>query len=199
MRTLHVVGDSISQHYGPYLEQYLAGIFAYSRKDSMPGDPAEPNGGNGGDSSLVLRYLTACRERNWRWDFLVLNCGLHDIRTDPQTQARQVAAGDYERNLRDIVSLARALASRVIWVRTTPVVDAIHNTRGQSFYRFAADVEAYNAIANAVMREHGIPVIDLFTFTRSLGNDVNIDHVHFTEPVRQAQAAFVAGYLTALP
>jgi len=39
MLTLHVVGDSISMHYGPFLERYLSGLLAYSRKEGMPGDP----------------------------------------------------------------------------------------------------------------------------------------------------------------
>jgi lysophospholipase L1-like esterase len=195
VQTLHVVGDSISQHYGPYLEQYLAGVFAYSRKEGLPSQPDEPNGANGGDSSLVLRYLNAVSQRNSHWDYLLLNCGLHDLRTDPVTQAKQVSPSAYLSNLQQIIPLARTLASRVFWVRTTPVIDAIHNTREKSFLRFAADVEHYNSIADGVMQQHGIPQIDLFAFTHNLGEDIYLDHVHFREDVRQLQAAFIAGYL----
>jgi len=198
MPTLHVVGDSISQHYGPYLAQYIAPWLAYSRKEGMPGEPDEPNGANGGDSALVLRYLQACRQRSQHWDYLLVNCGLHDVRTGIATHTRQVPDADYRRNLQAVVLLARDLASQTIWARTTPVVDAIHNSREQTFLRFNADVVRYNTIADAVMADAGIRSIDLFTFTQTLGDDVYADHVHYREPVRQAQAAFIAGYLSRL-
>ena len=156
MPTLHVVGDSISQHYGPYLADYLAGTLDYSRKEGMPGDPDDANGANGGDSSAVLRYLSACKERGYHWDYLLLNCGLHDLRTDTATGAKQIPPDAYRTNLRAIIALARTLAAHVIWVRTSPVVDAIHNATAQSFRRHAADVDAYNSIADAVMQESGV-------------------------------------------
>jgi hypothetical protein len=197
MPTLHVVGSSISEHYGPFLQQYLAGRLDYSRKESMPGDPNEPNGANGGDSSLVLRYLRACRERNWRWDVLLLSCGLHDLRRTLPAGAYQVAPDAYARNLHEIIACAGDLAHSVVWVRATPVVDAIHNAHQQAFRRFAADVVAYNTIADAIMQANNTPIIDLFAFTRALGDDVYLDHVHFMESVRQLQAAFIAGHVLA--
>jgi lysophospholipase L1-like esterase len=199
MPTLHVVGDSISQQYGPHLDRFLRGIIVYSRKEEMPGDPAEANGSNGGDSSLVLRYLLACQQRAYHWDYLLLNCGLHDLRTKPATGAKQQPLDAYEHNLRQIALLAQSLANHVVWVRTTPVVDAIHNTSPtQEFHRFATDVETYNAVADSIMSEHGVPIIDLFDFTRRLGEDAYADHVHYVENVQREQAAFIAGYLLAL-
>jgi len=88
------------------------------------------------------------------------------------------------------------LASQIIWVRTTPVIDERHNRLNTLFRRFEADVETYNAIADRIMREHTVPIIDLFTFTRNLGSDVYVDHVHFTDEVRAQQAAFIAGCLS---
>ena len=198
MSTLHVVGDSISQHYGPYLAEYLAGTLDYSRKEGMPGEPDDANGANGGDSAAVLRYLSACKERGYHWDYLLLNCGLHDLRTDASTGAKQIPPDAYRTNLRAIAVAARTLAAHVIWVRTSPVVDAIHNAQPQSFRRYAVDVDAYNSIADAVMHESGIPGIDLFRFTTRLGDGIFLDHVHYVEPVRQLQAAFIAGYLNAV-
>lgn len=198
MPTLHVLGDSISQRYGPYLKVYLKGVLDYSRKEGMPGDPAEPNGTNGGDSALVLRYLQACHERDMHWDYLLLNCGLHDLRTNPKTRAKQVEPDLYLNNLRQIVPAARALARHIIWVRTTPVADAIHNALSASFHRFAVDVDDYNALADTVMAEAGIPRIDLFDFTRKLGDDPYVDHVHYKENVCQMQAAYIAGYLVSV-
>lgn len=45
------------------------------------------------------------------------------------------------------------------------------------------------------MADAGVPTVDLHTFTADLGPDLFCDHVHFTEPVRRLQAAFIAGWL----
>lgn len=46
------------------------------------------------------------------------------------------------------------------------------------------------------MAEYGIPVIDLYGFTRNLGSDVYCDRgVHLNEQAAAEQAAFIAGAL----
>jgi Na+-transporting NADH:ubiquinone oxidoreductase subunit NqrA len=87
------------------------------------------------------------------------------------------------------------VASFFIWVRTTDVVDDIHNTRISQFHRFHEDVLAYNQVADQVMTSNGVPTIDLYTFTREFGAGAYCDHVHFTEEVRRLQAAYIAGFL----
>lgn len=177
-------------HYGPYLEAMLADVMHYSRK---LGDGVDPESANGGDSSLVLAYLDQLRDR---FDYLMLNCGLHDLRHDVITRAFQVSLDQYAANLQAIVARARDIAPRLIWVRTTPVVDEVHNRISTTFHRHAVDVDAYNTRADQVMRANRVPTIDLFTFTRNLGQDVYLDHVHYREPIRAHQAAFIAGSLT---
>jgi len=191
---LHVVGDSISIHYGPYLQTMLTGVMTYSRKTAPDGSLDEAGAANGGDSSLVLAYLRAVQPDR-PFDILLVNCGLHDIKRDLVTNAPQISTEQYAANLRAILAESRRLAKRVTWVRTTPVIDERHNRLTTLFRRFEADVEAYNAIADAMMREPDIAIIDLFTFTRNLGADVYVDHVHFTDEVRAQQAAFIAGHL----
>ena len=193
--SLHVVGDSISIHYGPYLQTMLTSVMAYSRKTAPDGSLDDAGAANGGDSSMVLAYLQSFRPDR-KFDVLLLNCGLHDIKRDPVTNQPQVPTDHYAANLQAILSEGQRLAKRVIWVRTTPVIDERHNRLNTAFQRFKVDVETYNAIAENVMREHNVPIIDLFTFTCNLGSDVYIDHVHFTAEVRAQQAAFIAGYLS---
>jgi lysophospholipase L1-like esterase len=188
--TLHVVGDSISIHYGPYLQTMLTGVMAYSRKTAPDGSTDDSGAANGGDSSMVLDYLKTLQPDR-PFDLLLINCGLHDIKRDVATHAVQVPLDRYEANLRAILAQAQRLATRMIWVRTTPVIDERHNRLNTTFQRFEADVETYNAAADRIMRER----IDLFTFTRNLGPDIYADHVHFTDEVRAQQAAFIAGHL----
>lgn len=190
--TLHVVGDSISIHYGPYLQTMLTGVMVYSRKTAPDGSLDDR--ANGGDSSMVLGYLRTLQPDR-PFDSLLINCGLHDIKRDVTTQAVQVPLDRYEANLREILAQAQRLSSGTIWVRTTPVIDERHNRLNTTFQRFESDVEAYNAVADRVMQKHGVATIDLFTFTHQLGSNVYVDHVHFTDEVRAQQAAFIAGHL----
>ncbi|KIE48240.1 hypothetical protein U732_4009 [Clostridium argentinense CDC 2741] len=60
MRSLFVIGDSISIHYGPYLREMIKDKFAYDRKRGLEHaliDLDKPVGANIGDSSMVLEYL----------------------------------------------------------------------------------------------------------------------------------------------
>ncbi|MBI5566679.1 MAG: SGNH/GDSL hydrolase family protein [Chloroflexi bacterium] len=191
---VHVVGDSISIHYGPYLPAMLAGVMVYSRKTAPDGSLDDAGAANGGDSSMVLAYVQSLQPEQ-SFDVLLLNCGLHDIKRDPVTSQPQITPDYYAANLRAILVESKRLAQRAIWVRTTPVIDERHNRLNTAFRRFEVDVEEYNAIADRIMREHNIPIIDLFSFTRKLGPDVYVDHVHFMAEVRAQQAAFIAGHL----
>lgn len=196
---VYVIGDSISIHYGPYLERYLRGRFAYARKtgeEEALRNLDKPMGANGGDSSRVLAFLGALLAAGpWEADMLLVNCGLHDIRTDPQTKQCQIGLGDYRRNLQAIVALCRQKGVTWAWMRTTPVDDAAHNKPGMTFFRYARDLETYNAAADEIMRAAGVPTLDLYSLTLNLGGNLFCDHVHFHEPVREKQAAFIAGWL----
>jgi lysophospholipase L1-like esterase len=198
---LFLIGDSISIQYGPFLQNYLAGYLQFERK--VDDGQAEknldvPGGANGGDSRMVLAYLKArIKYSTFNPDYLLLNCGLHDIKRNPATNKIQVSGQEYRENLEAIVQLLQEKHIRLIWIRTTSVVDTIHNTKQRAFHRYAADVESYNKIADEVCLKYNIPEIDLFTFSERLGIEQFIDHVHYKEPARDLQAAYIAGNLLA--
>lgn len=195
---LFVIGDSISIQYGPYLEGLLAGKLNYDRKRDTASEEALADlniaaGANGGDSSMVLAYLRHRRvaapiEAN----YLLLNCGLHDIKTDPATRSLQVPLEQYRENLCAILIEAAVMDLRVLWVRTTPVIDKVHNAASMQFHRYAADVDAYNKAADEIMHTAGVPLLDLYTFSEALLPAGFIDHVHYSEAARKKQAAFLA-------
>ncbi|MBW7454246.1 hypothetical protein ACFOLF_07980 [Paenibacillus sepulcri] len=198
MRNVMVIGDSISIQYGPFLSTLLAGRFCYDRKrggDQAMVDLDKAMGANGGDSSMVLSYLKSECKSGVRYDILLLNCGLHDMKTDPRTRAKQVPLDSYEDNLKEIAKLAMEMANGVVWIRTTDVVEELHNIPGKTFHRFHEDVMLYNAAADSIFAELGIPRIDLYSLTRKFGNSAYCDHVHFVDEVRRLQAAFIAGFL----
>jgi len=202
MLKIYVVGDSISIQYGPYLESNLRGIFEYSRKGGLEEAALNldhPIGANGGDSKMVLNHLQMVRDNSSvDADIFVINCGLHDIKIDPITQQKQITIEEYEQNLFSIVKTVKIFSSKMVWVRTTPCDEAIHNNVKMKFHRFSSDCIAYNSVADQVMNLMKIPIIDLHTFTLNLGEDLYCDHVHFHDSIRQQQAAYIAGCLRGL-
>lgn len=196
---IYVIGDSISIQYGPCLQSNLTGFMEYARKEGEHEALVNldyPQGANGGDSSMVLSFLRdQAQTGGIDTDFLLVNCGLHDIKTDPATGKKQVPIERYEQNLRAMVDVVASMGIKLVWIRTTPCDEAVHNRGKMEFHRFSADNIAYNRVADAVMTEAGVPVIDLYTFTMNLGQDLYCDHVHFHVPVREKQAAFIAGWL----
>jgi lysophospholipase L1-like esterase len=196
-----VAGDSISLHYGPYLTRYLKGLAECEPLKSAQGPDEDGEvqwGANCGDSARVLAFV---RDRKQTGGIdavaMLVNCGLHDIKTDPATGRKQVPLATYRENLRAILQWSAEMSVPVIWVSTTPCDEAVHNARIQEFHRFAADCRAYNEAAAAIMAEAGVPAIDLYRFTLNLGPDVFHDHVHFREHIREKQAAYSAGWLGA--
>ncbi|WP_352423255.1 SGNH/GDSL hydrolase family protein [Proteiniphilum sp.] len=194
-----LIGDSISMHYTPYLKQYLSETVQLDRKgdDGEAGKNLDiPVGANGGDSQRVLEYLQdRFKDKDFKLDYLLLNCGLHDIKRDPATGTIQIGENDYRRNLSEIFHISKKKGVKPIWIRTTWVVDSIHNAKSTGFQRFDADVRRYNAIADSICNKNDIPVIDLYHFSKQIGANQFIDHVHFKEPARVLQAAYIAGHI----
>lgn len=202
---LFVVGDSISIQYGPYLEAALGPSFHYDRKHDDGGAPPAlhnldvPTGANGGDSGMVLAYLRHRRtQAPIEADFLLVNCGLHDIKTDIATGGIQVPIEQYRNNLLGIIEESAAMNLRLIWVRSTPVFDEVHNRADSLFYRYARDLDAYNAAADEIMSAAHVPIIDLHGFSAAYLPDGFCDHVHYSEAVRELQGRFVAGEIARL-
>lgn len=206
MKKLFVLGDSISNDYSVYLKPMLNGEMMYAQKKELNETtisqdyPEALIGINGGDSQMVLEYLSFLISKHlFHYDLLLLNCGLHDIKRNPSDGQLQISIEAYEANLRSIIQLIEPLDTRIYWISTTPVDDERHNDWMKKFIRFNRDVVAYNEVADRIMAEAGIPSIDLNTFTSHLGdnNELYCDHVHFTDRVREQQAAFIAGHLYA--
>ncbi|WP_168735574.1 SGNH/GDSL hydrolase family protein [Cohnella fermenti] len=197
------MGDSIAFHYTPYLRRLLAGEYDVHTKEGDRDAAANldrPAGANGGDSGRVLEYV---RERavlgDLAYDGLLLNCGLHDIKRDPRTGARLVELDSYKSNLAAIFAvLERTGIGQVVWIQSTPVPDERHNAGVSEFKRYDRDLLRFNEAAEATAGRYGIPVLDLYAFSRALGEHVYCDHVHFTEEARCLQAAYIAGFVKGL-
>lgn len=200
----YLVGDSISIDYHEALERECAGRYTYTRKGGLElarSDLDHPQGANGGDSSAVLAHL---REElsdpaSTLPPTILVNCGLHDLKTDPATGARQIPLESYRANVAAIADLVRDSGRRLVWITTTPLDETRHNSRSQFFHRHERDLAAYNAAAREIMAARKVPVIDLHAFTAARSGPLFRDHVHFLPEVSQAQAAHVRSALDALP
>ena len=199
MKSVYVIGDSISMYYGPYLESSLHGVMSYARKEAQ-GDITlgldNVGTANCKDSSHVLEFLKAKQTIDpIDCDLLLVNCGLHDIKTDINLDTKQVPIDLYQANLTEIIEVIRRMGLKMAWIRTTPCSDDVHNRPGIAYQRFASDCQAYNSVADQLMSDAGIAMIDLNTFTVNLGPNVYRDHVHFQDHICRQQAAFIAGWL----
>ena len=203
MKKLFVIGDSISCYYGKYLKDMLNCICEYDRKGGkhkLENLDDCTDGVNGGDSSMVLTYFREVLKKDFfHPDYLLLNCGLHDVKkhgTNLQIQPEQ-----YRENLNQICDLAKQNGINVIWVRTTPLNENSPQMNQSDILRRKGDIERYNQIADTIMSDRNIPVIDLYTFTKNLGSDIYLNHadtVHFNEQAAQLQASYIAGAVAVL-
>lgn len=198
MKSIFVIGDSISLYYHKYLKELFKNVAEYSRKGSEEDikialeDPNNPFGANGGDSRRVKAYMEKMKKENIHVDILLVNCGLHDIRKDRVTGKIQVPEEEYAKNLEDIIKLGKEIAKEFIWISSTHVDDNLHQQRKEGCYRYNKDVIRYNEIANDIMKKNGIRIIDLYKFTYNLKNDnMYRDHVHYTDEISKKQAEFI--------
>lgn len=159
-------------------------------------DPNNPFGANGGDSRQVIEYMKQMVEQKQIYDIVLINCGLHDIRTDRNTLKKQIEEQEYEKNINQIIKIGKKISSKVIWIMTTHVDDEIHNARENGYLRYNADVNRYNQIASDVIEQKNIECIDLYHFTKTLENkDMYRDHIHFKDEISKKQAYFIYQYI----
>lgn len=194
---MHLIGDSISVHYGPYLAEELKNHIQFSQKEGAPGNLDFPTGANGGNSQQVLSYLIDLTTKNFITDFFVINCGLHDIKRMPDSSTTMISLQGYKENLEQIIKITFKLSKKLFWVTTTPVDDAIHTANTQAFERKNSDVLEYNSTAEKLMLHHRVPIIDLYSFMQTLPKPWYCDHVHYPEPIRKLQATFIASKIIA--
>ncbi len=171
-KTLLVIGDSISVHYTPHLTQRL-----------QPAWDVIHSEGNTGDSANTLQRMAEYLATTPQADLIIINCGLHDLRRRPDG-TYQVPLEDYAANVEAIARNLQQAGRPFVWLTTTPVRDQLLiNNPQMSFERYNDDVQRYNAAANKVMADLGLPVIDLYAAVVDAGLERCLlgDGVHMTE------------------
>lgn len=199
--SFYLVGDSISIDYHEALQRECQGRYLYSRKGGLElarEDLDHPQGANGGDSNAVLQHLHEGLQNPAAFPAtIIVNCGLHDIKTAPGSNKHQVPLETYRANLTAIINLLNSCGKRLIWITTTPIDEQHHNARS-GFHRHESALATYNAAAREIMDTNGVPVIDLHAFTASLPKPHFRDHVHFQKEISHRQATHIRSSLDKL-
>lgn len=199
MINVFLLGDSISLDYRKYINDFLEEeivLFGKPGTEAAYKNLDTPIAANGGDSEMVLEYI-----RGEGFDilknckYLFFNCGLHDIKHETKTGEIQIPLEEYESNLRRIVEFIQDREIYPVFINTTPAATERYDET-YPFYRLTEDVPKYNEVAEKVMHERCVPVIDLYSFTKALkleGDELFRDHTHFNNEVIKMHAAFIAG------
>lgn len=202
MKKLLSYGDSIAFGYKDALQQYVSHKYTFFTKEGIR-EAAQnlnvPKGTNCGDSRMMLRHIREEVERGtFQYDVIVFNCGKHDIKVDLKTGKQQISPEEYRENMCEITALIKKHSKKAFYVNCTKVYDDIHNTPENielnfGIVRYDKDMRFCNEQAAEIMKEAGIPVIDLYTLSEKWGEKALKDHVHYHPAYAELQAAYIAG------
>ncbi len=181
-----LLGDSVREHYAPFVAELLAGKAVVVTPKT-----------NGGDTGKLLTNLNewAIKEQP---DVIHFNSGIHDTKRDQKTGKYNVPPEKYEANLREIVKRLRTeTKAKVVFALSTPLID--ERSKGywmtRSYQLFNASVMEYNVIALRVMKELNVPVNDLPAALGDAKESARLHDsggIHFTEEGSRKLAAAVA-------
>lgn len=182
-----LLGDSVREHYAPFVADMLAGMATVVTPKA-----------NGGDTSKLLTNLNvwAVKEQP---DVVHFNSGIHDTKRDQKTGKLNVPPEKYEANLREIVKRLRTeTKANLVFALSTPLIDERSEQywKTRSYRLTNSTVMEYNQIALRVMKDLDVPVNDLPAALGDARESARLHDgggIHFTEEgSRKLAAAVVA-------
>ncbi|WP_298865635.1 SGNH/GDSL hydrolase family protein [uncultured Gimesia sp.] len=138
-----IIGDSISIYYTDTVRRLLAGHADVYRTPMGPGK-----------AETLFESLDEFLS-NGRWDVIHFNSGLHDFARHKGTEEN---LQKYRDNLNIIIGKLRGTGAKLIWASTTPVPP-----KAPASITDDIRCQKYNATAQTLMNELGIPVNDLYS------------------------------------
>ena len=158
-----IIGDSISMNYEKSVKKALKGKMNCLRIDGNSGDS------NRGNSALQL-WLGDIPGQKSRWQVVVLNHGLHDLKQKYDSankkfdKKHQVEPAVYAKNIDRIFKYLTAKNYKVVWCTTTPVPNDSYGT----FARKKDEDLVYNQTLVPVLKKYPqITVCDLNKLVRN--------------------------------
>jgi lysophospholipase L1-like esterase len=152
-----LIGDSISRGYTLPVRAALAGKANIHRAPENCGPTAN------GLKKLDVWLASAGAAK---WDVIHFNFGIHD---------RATPEAEYEHRLGQIIARLQATGAKLVWANSTPLPD-------QSSYGSDAAIVTRNEIAARVVRQHSIPINDLYAYIHPrLADYQKPNDVHFSD------------------
>jgi len=189
MKQVFLIGDSIREGYCEGVKDALC-----DRAEVIY--PAE----NCRTSQYIVMRMLPWAELCRKEDVAVahINCGQWDAAHMNGTPEPLTSLGEYKKNLRSIVWVLKAFFpnAQIILATTTPMNPAHPETINP---RTTEEIMEYNRVVKEVAQELGLPVNDLFAFTRQWDAALYKDYCHFTpegyqrlsEKVAKAVSAYI--------
>jgi len=127
----------------------------------------------------VDRNVKPVPQEKWpNWDLIHINVGLGDlVHCVPNVKSMRllpISAGgviatqpeQYEKNLDRLIQQIKAKnpGAKIVWANTTPIRASRSNV-----FKLGTEIE-YNRIAERVMKKHGVPINDMYSYARSVMN-----------------------------
>ena len=185
-----ILGDSISIGYTLQVRERLKGKANVIR----------PNA-NCGDTRMGLAGIEQWLGTN-HWDVIHFNWGLWDLcYRNPKSESQghrdkvngklSTSLADYEKNLEALVQRLKRTGAVLIWASITVVPE------GEAG-RFVGDDVKYNAVAERVMKKHGVLINDLYATTKAFPPELfkAPGDVHYTPEGSAKLAAQVAAKIS---
>ena len=150
-----LIGDSVSRGYTLATRKDLAGKANVHRAPE-----------NCGPTANGLKKIDLWLG-DGKWDVIHFNFGIHD---------RNTSIADYTNRLETIIARLEKTGAKLVWASTTPIPDDPKQKQT------AASIIDRNQAAAAIMKQHNIPVDDLFAaITPHLGEYQRPNDVHFKD------------------
>ena len=157
-----IIGDSISMNYESSLKLALDGKMNCQRIDGNSGDS------NRGNSALQL-WLGDIPGQKSRWNVVVVNHGLHDLKQKYDSKNKkyaprhQVEPEVYAKNIDRILKYLTSRNYKIVWCTTTPVPGNSYGT----FARRKDEDLIYNKALEPILKKYPqVIVCDLNTLVR---------------------------------
>lgn len=191
-----LMGDSIAIQYGHYLSDSLAecmNVFYLAKpgRQSLIGWFLDRKWVplNVGTSQNLARVAKLLPEQ--RFDFLLVNAGLHDVKAAYSSRDKALYLLSYRKNLRFVFSVLGETAGQVGFVATTPVVE---NSAPDDFSNDV--ISEFNRVAEEESTLHDIGFIDAFAYSAGQpGGYYARDGYHLSELGSRRLSHLLGNYL----
>lgn len=192
-----IIGDSISGHYHERLRRLMEGKANIIGEASLPTRPDTKKSYWASVGNRFYRTDTATNGDDLKnylaqsgpWDIVHFNIGIHMF-----SKAQPGDEKPYAEKLRQVVQTIRESGAMCLFANSTGTV--ADNTIPNS-PKYLTNCKAFNAAAEEVMREMGVPVTDIYGLIQPRIKElIGADLVHTTAEADQMMAELIAKRLS---